>query len=133
MAKLVQLKDKDGLIYPSVLVEKITNTNGMALKYADGTMICFGKKIFSNQVCNTDYWGLTNRSPENLSCTFPATFIEKPTVNLTFYCTVSGAVGLYKTSDSTTTTTGTFGIAIAKGSTSNRDIYIDYIAIGKWK
>lgn len=38
------LQDKDGnLLFPNA-IETVTNSNGTALKFPDGTMICYGKK-----------------------------------------------------------------------------------------
>lgn len=133
MPKHIQLKDKDGNTYPNIIVEKIVNTNGTALKYADGTMICYGKKTYSNVVSTTDYWGVTNRTPEDMYCDYPATFISLPTTIVNYRSNQGGCLGLFQAGTPTTTKTGNYGVAVAKSSTSNRDIYLDYIAIGRWK
>lgn len=148
MARAIKFKNNDyldstGIVHNKVLLSTIidsktiydsgSNGNGSYIRFTDGTMIAYGTKTYSNVVSTTDYWSFTNRTPEDMFCTFPIAFTVAPSVSMNFTSSVSGCIGLYQTGASTTTRTGNYGVTVAKGSTANRNIILDYIAIGKWK
>ena len=110
----------------SQIIESGSNSNGNYVKYADGTMICYGRiydDITINNVYTPGVYYMTKR------LTFPKTFIDIPTITITplnlnnllssnIYSISSSAVDLFVYSFKSLT-----GIATR----------INYIAIGKWK
>lgn len=126
MAKTIQLKNKNNEnYYPNTIYKKISNSNGTAIQYSNGTMICYGKKSLHYDI--TDMWSWCDRTGL-LTVNFPEIFKETPITHLT--------------SDTFTI----IGINIDSESKNNfkfygfqpkncgtRDLSINYIAIGKWK
>lgn len=124
--------NEDGTIYNEktgkqlVEVERVTGTNGTALKYADGTMICYGA-ISKTVNITTSYEGAYYADVNNNS--FPVSFVAAPivTTNIKYgsgliASTVSGL------------SNGTFSVFVWKNQAkSNVSLDIQYIAIGKWQ
>lgn len=148
MARAIKFKNNDyldstGIVHNkqllSIILEnniiesKGSGTNGYYIKYKNGLMICYGTVYFNNLVSTTDYWSFSNRTAENLNFSFPQTFIEAPALTMTFQSNVSGCIGLVKNGGTWEGGSGNFGVLVAKGSTGNRNIRIEYIAIGSWK
>lgn len=116
--------------YVNGIIESGNNTNGNYVKYADGTMICYGNISFSKQ-CNN---ALTNGGYRNgygdvSLLTFPQTFTTTPMVSIT------------------PTSTNCIGASVNIVDGTNFNVYFvtqnnestastktaTYIAIGKWK
>ncbi len=119
----------NGSIQPWVrqYIETVTNANGTAVKYPDGTMICYMTQttVFT---ANQGYGSLFASAAAGFD--YPATFIYPPAV------TPSGASFAVATGWATfegftsTTFTGPMRwISIANGAQGR----IGYIAVGRWK
>ena len=71
------------------IIERIENSNGTAIKFADGTMICTKSVTFSNFAVNT-VDGNVFRSDELELGDFAEKFIESPNLSLQNYSSVAG-------------------------------------------
>lgn len=123
------LQDKDGnLLFPNA-IETVTNSNGTALKFPDGTMICYGKKSYTKLNNNTPVGGLYYTSRISFG-DYPQTFIEAP------YTVVNACAGPYNIAEynsrNSLTNGGNFFFTNGT-SRSNQSATICYIAIGRWK
>ena len=116
--------------YLNSIIESGINENGSYIKFADGTMICYGLAIINNPSFN-DYYGfcqLTNMSVQTL----PQEFINNnyklvATSNVFGY--FSGIVG-----DKLTSSFQFYGCTHKQTSEYNPgNGYFNYIAIGRWK
>lgn len=114
--------------YINNLVETITNANGTALKYADGTMICYGYPTVTFGGGN-DYYGLFNTS-NTMTINFPTNFISSNDLIITV---TSDNFNFFSIIVSTKST-NSFAVRGFYPPTSNpSNIDLNYIAIGKWK
>lgn len=114
--------------YINNLVETITNANGTALKYADGTMICYGYPTVTFGG-GTDYYGLFNTS-NTMTINFPTNFISSNDLIITV---TSDNFNFFSIIVSTKST-NSFAVRGFYPPTSNpSNIDLNYIAIGKWK
>ncbi len=59
------------------IIEKVSNANGTAIKFSDGTMICFFRKRVTDQPINVTYGSLYEGVRE---WNYPVNFISTPTV-----------------------------------------------------
>ena len=113
------------------VVSSGSNTNGNYVKYADGTMICYGEK--SGSATWGDYWSFCKRSPDNqndaISLTFPQTFTSTPTVQLTGNQDGSIFAAIVLTTSATT-----LKVVLFKPTNNPSTNYkFSWLAIGKWK
>lgn len=111
-------------------IESGSNENGSYIKFADGTMICYGLAIINNPSFN-DYYGffkLTNESVQTL----PQEFINnnyKLLVTSNVFGYFSGIV-----SNKLTSSFQFYGCTHKQTSEYNPgNGYFNYIAIGRWK
>ena len=113
------------------VVESGSNANGNYVKYADGTMICYGEK--SGETTWSDYWGFCKRSPDSansaLEVTFPQTFISTPIIQLTG--NHQGSIFAVNVFSVSTTTLKV--VAFKPTSVSSTSYQYSWLAIGKWK
>lgn len=110
------------------IIESGSNSNGNYVKYADGTMICYMNKSYSN-INITKAWGsMYETDPINLG-NFPANFVNIPTVTAT--CT-GGSTVFIEAIKPSKTSLGTSWFA-RPSSLENTETIISFIAIGKWK
>ena len=108
--------------------ENITNENGTAIKFADGTMICTLETTVTDQAINNAY-GNVFMGTRNWN--YPVPFIEKPCV----FC------GIFKwgTSGSWGGVTGIGNISASLAGydffkrEAGTNVNISAIAIGRWK
>ena len=108
------------------IVERGNNSNGRYIKYADGTMICYGKASFSVN------FATVNSTVQLLNpFTFPAQFAENPTVMVnTFndadytFATVYGTIR---------NSTEISKIALYRPFAGSGAVGLGYIAIGIWR
>lgn len=129
--KQIQIKNKNGVFEEfynegKSVTKKIKNSNGTAVLFDDGTMICYGNVYSTNISWST--WGSIYSS--TMSYTFPLGFVTFPVV----ICSVAGGVGTgngWTGRPSHTTTGGT--VEIYRSTTYGNTMSIDYIAIGNWK
>ena len=113
------------------VVSSGSNAVGNYVKYADGTMICYGGK--SGNATWSDYWGFCKRSPDNandaIALTFPQTFKSTPTVQLTG--DQDGSI--FAVSVVVVSTTTLKVVAFKPSQSSNTNYKYTWLAIGKWK
>ena len=94
---------------------------------SDGTMICYGR-IYDDVSFNTQYG--SNVYYNTKSLTFPQTFIDTPTINLTML----NATDLISASVSSISSTSVSAYVYSlKQITGAIAVRFNYIAIGKWK
>lgn len=109
-----------------MIIEKIENENGTAIKFEDGTMICYGKRTFTvtnnNAVGQLYYGGSLNLG------NYPETFIKEPVTNLTIKGDMAVAEYLYGNVSSI----GSIYVFNATPRTNKTEI-VNFIAFGKWK
>ena len=124
--RMIQLKDLASK--NDTKIEIVENSNGTAIKFPNGTMICYGSANGTSTL--SDYWGQFKRTDENLKLTFPVEFREIPqSVQLTGDSYSSIICTLIK---NITTTQLTF-FCLKPNSVSSTDYGIKWLAIGKWK
>ena len=110
------------------IVEKGTSGIWTYVKYQDGTAECWGSKNYSG-AANTS-WGalyvMTCTPP-----TYPITFKQKPIVVKDVTQNTSGSCFLTSWSAGSATSMGTF--AIARATTGDVNVDVNFHVIGKWK
>ena len=103
------------------------STDGYWIKYADGRLICYGKTPPMNSGTLTLYSGMYYGVIE-CEYNFPMAFISVPIVSTTIHSdNLTVCDGLYVLS----TKIRHIGILTPQSSVDN--VYVDYIAIGRWK
>lgn len=129
MPKIIELKDnEDEKYYMSNIVEKIKNENGIAIKYADGTMVCYGN-ITVGVSGGHDYYQLFNVTNQT-SITFPASFVN--TDNLS--CLVnSQQFGVFSAIITSISESGLTFRGFYSPQVTFTSMHVNYIAIGKWR
>ncbi len=123
------LQDKSGnSLFPNV-IDTVSNSNGTALKFADGTMICYGKRTWTGLNNNVVVGGLYYTGILSLG-DYPTPFIEVPCVYINA-CVGPYNIMEYNCRNSLTSIGDCF---LANGtSRNNQSSTVCYIAIGKWK
>lgn len=124
--RIIQLKDLASK--KDVDIEIVENSNGTAIKFPNGIMICVG--IDSGTSNLYDFWGQFKRTEENLSITFPAPFKENP-----ISIQMVGGYSQYIVSaiPYMITETGFTYVCLKPNNVTKTDYYVRYEAIGKWK
>ncbi len=107
--------------------EIITNSNGTALKYADGTMICYGKRTFTNisttqQISYIWYTGTIYYG------NFPVEFSSIPCC---FLFPGDTSLNPIEHGGMTKANIG-YGWLWNPTKRENQNVVIDFIAIGRW-
>ncbi len=120
------LQDKDNnTVYP-IGFETITNSNGTALKFPDGTMICYGERTItatnSNKVGSLYYAGSFSLG------NYPVKFVERPICTLQ----IKGDMSVVEYDYGDASYMGSCYIMNATSRT-NKTERIGFIAIGRWK
>jgi len=117
--------------YINGIVESGSNTNGNYVKYADGTMICYGI-IYEENISSTT-WGniyICTLTAKN----FAETFVSVPNIIISPYQEYSSQATASVGAVVGTTTTTTGDITLMRGSVlTNGVVRLSYQAIGKWK
>lgn len=99
-----------------------------AVKYPSGLMICYGAKYYSGINVNSSYQGSYYGSL-NMSNVYPVAFTSTPTTTVTLYNS-----GKLITCNFSNRSTSGFNLYIwGQTSTTNMNLTVNYIAIGKWK
>ena len=131
-------------INPDLIFETITNSNGIAYKFVDGTMVCLQKFVL-NVVCNLEvkseegnatlyYYSRTFGVPN-----YPVNFIEDPYTQITYYNNNLFSLVPYNDSSKergsyTNKCCDRFlGYLHNNNSSSPESVYVNVIAIGRWK
>ena len=116
--------------YVNGIIESGTNANGNYVKYADGTMICYGNISFSKPSNNALTNGGYRTGGGDVSIiSFPVSFISAPSISITttsLNCINCFADNLYEGGF-----TALFATISSEGTASTKTA--TYIAIGKWK
>lgn len=113
----------------SMMIEEIKNNSGYALKFPNGTLIQFGKSLITVPVKNT--WGsLASSGNVEPNIIFAMPFSEVYSCNVTAqYQSYSCFIG-----DVDYSNNGINKIQLFRGNAGDGvRIYINYIAIGRWK
>ena len=124
--------NEDGTIYNDktgnqlIEVEKVTGTNGTALKYSNGIMICYGT-ITQTINISTSYEGAFFGGINNTA--FPVNFIATPTLKVSLVQNSSLLSATISTLSSSQ-----FSTYIWKTQSKNNvSVTLHYQAIGRWK
>ena len=108
-------------------IEKGTNANGTYVKFADGTMVCYGR-VTLNSLNMQSAWGSLFISTK-LPTTFPATFFAAPVVSVTMEnLTGDGAIWMNESSD-----VGSFNGRFVRGAALTFTGTMGWMAVGRWK
>ena len=109
------------------IISSGNNTNGEWVKYSDGTMICYMNKTYNVDI--TRQWGSVYETAGVPLGDFTQSFVEIPVV--TASCTGASSVWI----EAITPTKTSLGSSwfMRPVSTSNAQVVISYIAIGRWK
>lgn len=114
--------------YINNIIESGSNANGNYVKYADGTMVCYGTKSGTGTLA--DYW-TTFKKIEGITTTFPVAFVSTPSITISSISAQSNnifSVGIDASSSSS------FNALILKPSgSSNQNYAFGWIAVGRWK
>lgn len=112
------------------LVETITNDNGTAIKFANGTMICTYRETVTDQAINNTY-GSAGLYYGIRSWQFPVPFVENPVCSCGMFKYGTGASwgGINSVSSTNANLIGYDFFPRAAGTAVN----ISATAIGRWK
>ena len=113
------------------VVESGSNENGTWIKFADGTMICRATKRLTDIVTSIPTGGNVPASATQEGIVFPATFSEKPQVEMSA-CRHNSWIGYEWTPPDSGEKTAGF-VIYTNGPMTIAYIDIQYIAVGKWK
>lgn len=132
MTKKLQVLQNEEVISP-LNIKTITNSNGTAIQFPDGTMLATGRNIpiyvsITNQLNSTGgmYYGYVDAG----WATYPATFIEPPVCNV-YITSVSNVAFLQMKDDGTDSQLPGFYPYSSK--VSEWGTKVSYMAIGRWK
>ena len=101
-------------------VSKNTTTNGTYLKFNDGTMICYGSKLSK-----------TTDSNGQATITYPTAFYETPAGIAMFQAV--GSSKQYCNISWSNASSMTVYVISENAALASKSIYVNYIAIGRWK
>ena len=117
------------------VVESGSNANGSYIKFADGTMICTGRKNFANVTITTAWGSVFSSGVFNLSFDdFPVAFISAPQVTWTPGLSASSSdywIMSQNTFQATATNPGR--CQLLRGTSNTINLSLAYTAIGRWK
>lgn len=101
-------------------VSKTITTNGTCLKFNDGTMICYGSKLSK-----------TTDSNGQATITYPTAFYETPAGIAMFQAV--GSSKQYCNISWSNASSMTIYVLSNNAALASKSIYVNYIAIGRWK
>lgn len=120
--------------YINNIVQSGSNANGSYVKYADGTMMCYGTWVIGAVSASAQSGNVYKVLIEQRH-NFPVSFVEKPTITFSAYENVEDwdmlLVVCPKKNSVTSQNFGSLNVISATQAAIN--LAIDYIAIGKWK
>lgn len=111
------------------VVDSGSNANGNYIKYADGSMICYNTKQYTNIPINNAYGALYESSVITLD-NFPVAFIDIPIVSTSI--NRGTTVWVEALPNLSATGLGTTWFMKPTSSTGS-SFWFSYIAIGRWK
>lgn len=116
------------------VVESGSNANGSYVKYADGTMICYGTWVIGTVSASAQAGNVYKVLIEQRH-NFPVSFVEKPTITFSAYENVEDwGMLLVVCPKKNSVTSQNFGsLNVISATQASINLAIDYIAIGKWK
>lgn len=124
------LQDKNGNNLFPVGIETVSNDNGIALKFPDGTMICYNSIV---KTLTRDYNWMGWQITQAQSIVFPVNFVGNiPIVNVSAY-TYDYATMIIYNGNPTLTGLPKFYIGSQDVQEITKEHCIQYIAIGRWK
>ena len=129
MSKSVQFKSNGENVYP-IVVEKVTNSNGTAIKFSDGTMICTYKASVTDQAISAQY-GNTALYFGTRTWIFPVAFIEEPVVNVC--CAQYSTGGSWGTGTPSNNERAFIRIYDFYSRAVGTTTHLRFLAIGRWK
>lgn len=109
------------------LIKSGSNDNGFWIKYPDGTMICRGSKTLKDITFTQLATGINYSEPQNLS--FPQQFISYDDIGMSVTCRTSNLAWVANVLPNISN----FTFDIVHSSTTTRDVYVTWLAIGRWK
>lgn len=109
------------------IVESGSNDNGSWIKYSDGTMICRGGKTLKDITFTQVATGINYSVPQTLS--FPQQFISYDDIGMSVTCRTSNLAWV----SNVLPNISNFTFDIVNSSTNTRDVYVTWLAIGRWK
>lgn len=129
---IVGTVDQTGGKPTGAIIQYVNNANGQAIKYADGTLICWQRRTVST-VCNSGAYGQLFYAPY-VTLTYPVPFVgEIPVVNPSIVWAGADGAGVGAlaliTSQIGSLTTCTLQ---AQGGTNTAGGRVGYMAIGRW-
>lgn len=127
------MKEKIQKLEKESIIETITNSNGTAIKFADGTMICTKSMSFQNVAITQKVGELYQSSALNLG-NWAQSFIETP--NTAMACVNGGwAAWIYQYTNYSTTGAGTATLLrpTSAAASTEANYRIGVLAIGRWK
>ncbi len=113
--------------------EIITNSNGTAIKFPDGTMICYGNVKFTDVNFNKVYGNVFLETAKIRTIEFPATFKDSNYFLNLFPKKFGGGVGGVCGSDCNRNNITYFLWHSDKYDFTNKEIEISFEVIGRWK
>lgn len=122
-------KDTYSCDYINGIIESGSNANGNYVKFADGTLICYGS-LTGTTSSLTDYYSAFNRT-DAIAITFPMNFYSNPI--LTVSTGFAGGTISAIISTGSITTTGANAYGLKPKGINDLNYNILYQAIGKWK
>lgn len=108
----------------------VTNSNGTAIKYSDGNLICYGHRLLSG--ISFDAIGSLYRHIAYNPFNFPVAFISEPVVTFSTHHTADYSFCWVYAAMANTTSITRMDLLRPLSATSV-NTYISYQAIGRWK
>lgn len=127
MSKAIQFKDNGENVYP-IALERIENSNGTALKFADGTLICYG--TFNITDLSWSGWGQDYAADKYCHKLFPISFKDTPVISVT---TSDNALNCWVGRIRITSTEIASVCLIRPTSTTITSCSARFIAVGRWR
>ena len=118
----------DGKVVPHI-VESATNSNGRYIKYSDGTLICWARKVETNIAIDTAYGSLYHGT---YTWVYPATFNTIPIVTCSLF-RWGNTAGWGSVAESPTVTSAVLRGTDVISRASGTEVNISAMAIGRWK
>lgn len=113
-----ELKKENEELKKKNTIEAITNANGTAIKFSDGTMICYALSI------------KCGKEEPYTEVTYPVAFIQRPSISLTnIYMNTKNI--LWTVGDANSNAFRAYKKTV--DNAIEYDGYASYIAIGRWK
>ena len=126
----VKNNNNEYIPFTKQIIQSITTESGTAIKFADGTMICYGKidtgsRNFTEQFGSVYY----DNIPYNI--VYPMQFIETPIISISQE--LGGYFGGNSIGGLPTNTKAQVYVYTMRSATLNRNAIIYWQAIGRWK